>query len=851
MTQVWTIVALTFLSAILARCEINPIQVHSNASCIPAFPPVNTSAKNASCIFYEYEGEFCKNITRSLYVYGDQSTLESGEREAVNFNRYFKVFSGMAPECRLPVKDLFCAYIFPHCDESLAQLKERRICRSSCEYLQVVCQREIALIRGLPAFQYFIDMLNCSSSKFASANGGDAPECHQWYDLPGDDTESTDCYYGVGVGYRGNMNVTRSGRTCQSWKSQCPHRHWRIPKDVANFKNDSNMCRNPDSSAPDGPWCYTTDPNVRWEYCNVPRCPSRVPEEAPTFLKGHPLNSTAILISWKNIPPFRHEEKLLGYRIQYRSKGSELYDEANTTSNLTQDVLTKLRPNTAYEIMVNGFNEIGHGRSSKVLVLKTLSSGEEILQVDFQLIIDSDFSRDLLNSSSKRFLEMAELIRISIKHHFNKSSILKIYDVITIHFRNGSLRADIKVLAAINTNTTDNDDALNHLIGGMRSSFGNRLKITSIWVQETPWSPKSFSVKNAQKKYLILTWEEPEYGSLYQIQNYIIERKISRLKNFTALWTIPYPETTMIMENLDPSTEYTIRLSSNNKYGRSEGVLLTQKTLPDRFIRDLMLVIVLPLFLAAVFILAICLKFRQICKSKQKRGEIELSMKVGDCAEIPRSDVTLQDKLGEGAFGEVYKGLVRVGEQVRACAVKKLKVNATETERRDLINELAVMVAVGEHPNVLSLIGACTKTEPVLMIVTLAPNGCLLHQLKKNRENPYDSVSKKEMNFTPEDKVKIARDVARGMLHLASKKCVHRDLAARNVLLGEENVAMVSDFGLSRDVYESGEYESTSGGILPVRWMALESLEDYTYNTKTDVWSFGVLLWEIESGATI
>ena len=146
---------------------------------------MNTSAKNASCIFYEYEGEFCKNITRSLYVYGDQSTLESGEREAVNFNRYFKVFSGMAPECRLPVKDLFCAYIFPHCDESLAQLKERRICRSSCEYLLVVCQREIALIRGLPAFQYFIDMLNCSSSKFASANGGDAPECHQWYDLPG------------------------------------------------------------------------------------------------------------------------------------------------------------------------------------------------------------------------------------------------------------------------------------------------------------------------------------------------------------------------------------------------------------------------------------------------------------------------------------------------------------------------------------------------------------------------------------------------------------------------------------------------------------------------------------------
>ena len=85
----------------------------------------------------------------------------------------------------------------------------------------------------------------------------------------------SDCYYGVGVGYRGNVNVTRSGRTCQSWKSQCPHRHWRIPKDVAKSQNDSNLCRNPDSSALDGPWCYTTDPNVRWEYCNVSRCPPR------------------------------------------------------------------------------------------------------------------------------------------------------------------------------------------------------------------------------------------------------------------------------------------------------------------------------------------------------------------------------------------------------------------------------------------------------------------------------------------------------------------------------------------------------------------------------------------------
>ena len=154
-------------------------------SCIPAFPPVNASARNASCIFYEYKGEFCKNITSSLYVYGDQSTLDSGERETVNFKGYFDVLE-IAPECGIPFKDLFCEYSFPKCDESLAQPKKRRTCRSSCEYLQVVCKREMALIRGIPIFRRYVDLANCSNPRFAAAaNGGDAPECYQWYDLPG------------------------------------------------------------------------------------------------------------------------------------------------------------------------------------------------------------------------------------------------------------------------------------------------------------------------------------------------------------------------------------------------------------------------------------------------------------------------------------------------------------------------------------------------------------------------------------------------------------------------------------------------------------------------------------------
>ena len=103
---------------------------------------------------------------------------------------------------------------------------------------------------------------------------------------------------------------------------------------------------------------------------------SPVPEESPTFLRGYPLNSTAIHISWSGLPPSRHKEQLLGYRVKYRRLGSQLYGEENTASNMTEIVVLNLVAQTKYEIEINGFNEIGHGPTSKILVIKTLSYGE-------------------------------------------------------------------------------------------------------------------------------------------------------------------------------------------------------------------------------------------------------------------------------------------------------------------------------------------------------------------------------------------------------------------------------------------------------------------------------------------
>jgi len=172
----------------LAHCGNNFTQLDANSSCVQAIPSVNASAKNASCIYYTYniKGGFCEDIVTSLYVFGDSGTLRYGEFETNTFRSYFDIFE-IANECRPLMRDLYCRYHFPPCDTSLYKPRARKICRRTCEYLdQELCKKEMILIREAakkaPVFDR--DMINCSL--YDDANGGDAPECYQYYPISGE-----------------------------------------------------------------------------------------------------------------------------------------------------------------------------------------------------------------------------------------------------------------------------------------------------------------------------------------------------------------------------------------------------------------------------------------------------------------------------------------------------------------------------------------------------------------------------------------------------------------------------------------------------------------------------------------
>lgn len=220
--------------------------------------------------------------------------------------------------------------------------------------------------------------------------------------------------------------------------------------------------------------------------------------------------------------------------------------------------------------------------------------------------------------------------------------------------------------------------------------------------------------------------------------------------------------------------------------------------------------------------------------------------------EIPRDSLMLGKTLGEGAFGRVVKAeasnIVKPGSKT-IVAVKMLKEGHTDNEMMDLVSEMEMMKMIGRHINIINLLGCCTQQGPLFVIVEYAPDGNLRDFLRQHRPSAGYELAvgdkKEKKTLTQKDLVSFAYQVARGMEYLASRRCIHRDLAARNVLVSDDYILKIADFGLARDIHCSDYYRKTTDGRLPVKWMAPEALFHRVYTTQSDVWSYGILLWEI------
>jgi len=195
------------------------------------------------------------------------------------------------------------------------------------------------------------------------------------------------------------------------------------------------------------------------------------------------------------------------------------------------------------------------------------------------------------------------------------------------------------------------------------------------------------------------------------------------------------------------------------------------------------------------------------------------------CTQISIRELAVEKELGEGSYGKVC-----VGTWNGACVVLKFCKNKGQLE--EFINEMKLMIELPPHPNVVHLFGISLDGPQPIIVMEYCVGGSLDKLL-------FDS----NVKLSDEDKIRLVRGIALGMLHLHKHNIVHRDLAARNILLTASGDPKISDFGMSRVVEKNeGRTKATIG---PIRWMAPESLANRTYSKKSDVWTFGIVVYEI------
>ncbi|CAM4679718.1 unnamed protein product [Leuciscus chuanchicus] len=370
---------------------------------------------------------------------------------------------------------------------------------------------------------------------------------------------------------------------------------------------------------------------------------------------------------------------------------------------------------------------------------------------------------------------------------------------------------------------------------------------------------------------ITLSWSQPDQPNgvildyeLQYYEKYTAESNSSLLRSQTN---------TAVIRGLKQGTIYVFQVRARTVagFGRFSGKMFFQTMTEDEYnssLREKLPLIIGSAAAGVVFLIAVVVLIIVCSRRGSDRTESEITDKIQHytsghmspgmkiyidpftyedpneavrefAKEIDVTCVKIEQVIGAGEFGEVCSGNLRLpGKREILVAIKTLKSGYTEKQRRDFLSEASIMGQF-DHPNIIHLEGVVTKSTPVMIITEFMENGSLDSFLRQN-----------DGQFTVIQLVGMLRGIAAGMKYLCDMNYVHRDLAARNILVNSNLVCKVSDFGLSRfleDDTSDPTYTSALGGKIPIRWTAPEAIQYRKFTSSSDVWSYGIVMWEVMS----